>query len=143
MTLSDRQILLAIVSTINDTGALPVTAKLDFLEAEGDSVSVQQLPGARWADRYVGGGGTRETPFAVNYRTIGDDSAGRADASAALYALGDALDALTEAGTLPDPIMRIEGTDTPAIVSREGVSEVWRATFMLESYRREADAEVS
>ena len=47
MTLNAKQILLAIVSTINDTGDLPATAKLDFLEAEGVSVSVQMLPGAR------------------------------------------------------------------------------------------------
>lgn len=124
--MSDRALLLGIVSDVNGTGAIAgYTARLNDLAATAPAASVQSLPGARWLDRYVDGGGTRELPFAVLLRTRGTDTAGRADGFGALSDLADALEALG-AG--------YEGRDTPALVERaDNGTEVWRATFALES----------
>jgi len=130
--MSDRDMILELVDVVNLY--LPVTAKLDYLAAEAPAASVQQLPGARWLEQYVDGTGIRELPFAVLYRTSGTDTSGRADAATALRALADSL----EADAQVEPMLSIRGTDTPSLVERTsdtaaGASEVWRATFVLES----------
>lgn len=131
---TDREQVVALVALVNATGIIPdATARQDYLAANAPAASVQLLPGARWASQYIGGGGIRETPFAVTYRTNGSDSAGRADAFSVLTDLADAL----EAATLTDTTwIAIRGEDTPVLTERsEKGSEVWRATFMLESKR--------
>lgn len=131
--LTDREVLLRLVDEVNNTETLPATAKLDNLGADAPAASVQTLPGARWATRYISGGGVRELPFALLLRVSGRDTATRADAAAALSACFDALEALD----LPEPIVSITGTDTPALVERNDTdgSEVFRVSGVLESVR--------
>lgn len=126
----DRASILALVAEVNATDALDCTATLDYLGDTPPCATVQQLPGARWETRYIDGSGIHEQPFAVLYRTLGNDTSGRVDASAALYALADALEAKGAVSGLGSVI----GADTPALVERgdNGV-ETWRITFMLKS----------
>lgn len=135
--MSDRENIIALVALVNGTGVLygvddGLEAMLEYLGPTAPAASVQHLPGARWAERYVDGSGTREQPFAVLVRTAGNDTSGRADVAAALLALADAL----EAAELVAPWVSITGEDTPALVERDtNGSEVWRATFVLQSTR--------
>lgn len=129
--MNDRQTLIAIRDAVNDAAALPVTAMLDFLGPDTPSASVQQVPGTRWLDRYVNGDGTRQQAFAVLYRAEGGDSTHRADAAAAMCDLIDALE-----DTSIEGVTKIEGTDTPSLTERsDDGSEVWRTTFVVESWR--------
>ena len=133
MALTDAEILGELRDLINDTGALGVTAKSEYLPKEGNAASVQQLPGDRYASPYINGGGVVEMPFAVTRRYEGSDTASRVDASAELSALGTAL----EAATMPDDTFtQVKAVDTPSLIERsDNGSEVFRATYMLEYVR--------
>jgi hypothetical protein len=125
--MTSKEMVEAIRDAVNGTNILPA-AKSDCLDKDAPAVSVQLLPGERWATRYIDGSGTREQPFAVLYRTAGDDTSGRQDAAAALYDLADALEALGEITGLGT----IEGSDTPSLTERDDHGqEVWRETFLL------------
>lgn len=117
--MSDRETIIAIRTAVNDSGALPVAATLDFLAPEPPAASVQQLPGVKWGKRYITDGGTRQFPYAVLLRVKPRDTATRADGYAALMALDGVAGDMTE---LPSLVER----------SAEG-GEVWRASFVLES----------
>ena len=129
--MTDREMLTTLLALVNDSATLPATAKLDYLDATGTAASLQQLGGTRLITKWIGGGGIGQLPFAVWLRTDGNDTAGRLDAASALLALSDAL----EAATLTAPMLSISGESTPALVERDGTSEVWRAGYMLESER--------
>lgn len=126
----NRASILALVAEVNATDALDCQAMLDYLGDTPPCATVQQLPGARWETAYVDGSGIHEQPFAILYRTAGNDTSGRVDASAALYALVDALEAL---GAVSG-VGRVTGTDTPALIERgdNGV-ETWRVSAVLKS----------
>lgn len=131
--LTDREMLQQVLSLVDAAKVLPAAAVLDSLAATAPSVSVQQLPGSRWAERYIDGSGTREQPFAVYVRVASVDTSGRLDAASALMALADHF----ETATFPAPITALSGEDTPALVERsDNGTEVWRAAFVLESVRR-------
>ncbi len=118
---------------VNNTETLPVDAKLDYLAPDAPAASVQQLPGSRWAKRYVSGSGVREIPFAVRLRTAGTDTAGRIEATTALIALADALEG-ADAEDLPDDVIGVTGEDTPSLIERsDNGTEVWYATYVVES----------
>jgi hypothetical protein len=135
--MTERDMILALLDVTNTLAVLPVTAALDNLASVAPAASLQQLPGERWIERYVDGSGIRELPFAILYRTSGADTSGRADAAAALRDLADAYEALA-ADDLTNGMKSIRALDTPVLSERSsdttaGSSEVWRATFVLES----------
>ena len=123
--MTDKDTLLALVAGVNATAVLDVTAQADYLSETAPAVSVQLLPGSRWAQRYVDGSGTREIPFAVIYRSPAPtDVQTRVDAASTLMRLATSLEAADE---------RITGTDTPSLFERAANgSEVWRETFVLD-----------
>ena len=125
--------LLELLGIVNATEKLPAQAALDFLAPTIPSASLQQLDGSRMVKQYVDGSGVAESPFAVNLRIKPDDSDARADAAGALMELADALESLAE---LPVGWRSLRGVSTPTkIEANEDGSEVWRATFLLESDR--------
>jgi hypothetical protein len=136
----DKASLIALLALVNETGTLPATAQLDSLGRLTDGVtataSLQQLDGSRMIEEYVDGSGTAENPFAVLLRIKPADSNDRADAAGALMALGDALELTWHSGTLPPGWTRLEGISTATLIERDDDgSEIWRASFVLESER--------
>jgi hypothetical protein len=125
-----KALLVNLTKAVNDTSALPVTVKFEFLEADAPAASLQQLPGERWASRYLDGSGVREIPFAVWYRTKSNDTSGRADAAVALQDIADSLESASPISGLG----RIEGLDTPSMQERtdDGI-ETWMCNFVLKS----------
>lgn len=114
--MTDREAVMGIKDDINTADVLPAVAQFDVLEAEAPAASVQQLPGAKWVKRYVGGGGVRQYPYAVWLRMAPKDTATRANGYAALMQLDGV------AGEI---------TSTPSLVTRdENGTEVWRAQYV-------------
>jgi hypothetical protein len=110
--MSDRDILLGIRDEVSTT--LDMSAQIDVLGKE-DSVSVQQLPGAKWRKQYVTGGGIRQYPFAVLVRLSPKDTAARLNAYEGLMSLPYEMTAL------------------PSLVERaDNGTEVWRAAYTDE-----------
>ena len=118
---------------VNGCGALTATAKLDYLDDAAPAASVQRLAGTRYLKRYVYGGGTGQTPFAILLRTADVDSAGRAAAASELIGLADYLESLTAADTeMPSGILSVTCESTPVLTERAGNgTEVWRAQYMV------------
>jgi len=128
--------LIALLALVNDTGLLPATAELDSLGSKDPSASLQQLDGSRMIESYVDGSGVAESPFAVLVRSKPKDSAGRATISGALMDLAETVEAMTRLGQLPEGWRKLEGLSTPTLTERDANgSEVWRASFVLESAR--------
>jgi len=139
--MTDAETYAWIRTTVNASGSLvdengdAITAALDYLDSDAPAASIQQQGGSRLTRRYINGGGTAELPFAVLLRTKGIDTAGRTSAFASLMGLATYLGAL-ERDDLVSGIQAIRGEDTPTLIERgEDGSEVWRATYMVESTR--------
>ena len=140
-TMTDEELYEWVRDTVNASGSLvdedgdAITAKLDKLDRDAPAASVQQLGGSRFIRRYINGGGISELPFAVTLRTKGTDTAGRISAFSALMGLAAYLGGL-ERDDLESGINAVRGEDTPTLIERgEDGSEVWRATYVVESTR--------
>ena len=120
--MSERESIVELLNEINESGALPVVARLDFFAPDAPAASVNQLSGTRWIERYIDGSGVMEIPVAVWLRVPVRDTESRLDAAAALYALTDALEASD---------LNVRGTDTPTMESADKSGEVWRITLVL------------
>jgi hypothetical protein len=132
----NRADLIALLGIVNDTEILPAKAELDSLGSKDPSASVQQLDGSRMIETYVDGSGVAENPFAVLVRCKPADSKGRAAVAGQLMDLAETLEAMTRLGQLPEGWRKISGLSTPTLTERDGNgSEVWRASFVLESAR--------